>query len=49
MGRVTTFVDEGCGIGNICHYKVSAFNAAGEGPRSNTARGVGLRVSVGPI
>lgn len=49
VGRVTTFVDEGCGVGNICHYKVSAFNVAGEGLRSNTAQAVGLRVSVGPV
>jgi hypothetical protein len=45
-GDVLQFEDASCRILFACSYQVSAFNEQAEGPRSNTASGLGTAVAV---
>lgn len=37
LGNVVTYSDSTCRVGSSCYYQVTAYNGAGEGPKSNEA------------
>ncbi len=45
LGTSPSYTDAACGAGTACTYRVSAVNARGTGPASNTAAAIGTNLS----